>query len=365
MSFTKLILKNPFRKKSRAALSIGGIMIGIMVIILLGSIATGLTQSMSDETSQTEFFIMNNSMESYGTPSNLKVDAIENISSIEGINKSAQMIQGNIIDGSNSLTIEGMETDKLDVMGITSINGTKCTGSDEILVGKLLAEDKNKKIGDKIKIKDKEYKITGIYEMGEMGADKSVILPLDEARDVLNFGDDEVFLLQVSIKQGYDITKVKEEVKNKTPDKVEALSDASELESVKYIMDLMDGATLAISILAIIIGGLGVINTMLMSVMDRTKEIGLLKAIGWSRKRIIFMILSESVILTTVSFILASIFSIIILYAMEFLNIFTAAFPPKTFIIAFIVALLVGLLGGFYPALRASKFEATEALRYE
>ena len=340
-------------------------MIGIMVIILLGSIATGLTQSMNEETSQTEFFIMNNSMESYGTPSNLKVDALENLSSIEGINKSAQMIQGNIIDGSNSLSIEGMEMDKLDVMGITSINGTKCNGSDEILIGKLLAEDKNKKIGDKIKIKDKEYKITGIYEMGEMSADKSTILPIEEARNVLNFDDDEVFLLQVSIKQGYDITKVKEEVKNKTPDKVEALSDASELESVKYIMELMDGATLAISILAIIIGGLGVINTMLMSVMDRTKEIGLLKAIGWSKRRIIFMILSESVILTTVSFILASIFSIIILYAMEFLNIFTAAFPPKIFIIAFIVALLVGLLGGFYPALRASRFEATEALRYE
>lgn len=340
-------------------------MIGIMVIILLGSIATGLTQSMNEETSQTEFFIMNNSMESYGTPSNLKVDALENLSSIEGINKSAQMIEGNIIDGSNSLSIEGMEMDKLDVMGITSINGTKCNGSDEVIIGKLLAEDKNKKIGDKIKIKDKEYKITGIYEMGEMSADKSTILPIEEARNVLNFDDDEVFLLQVSIKQGYDITKVKEEVKNKTPDKVEALSDASELESVKYIMELMDGATLAISILAIIIGGLGVINTMLMSVMDRTKEIGLLKAIGWSKRRIIFMILSESVILTTVSFILASIFSIIILYAMEFLNIFTAAFPPKIFIIAFIVALLVGLLGGFYPALRASRFEATEALRYE
>ena len=365
MSFAKLILKNPFRKKSRAILSIGGIMIGIMVIILLGSIATGLTQSMSDETSQTEYFIMNNSMESYGTPSNLKIDALEKLSSIEGINKSAQMIQGNIIDGTNSMTIEGMEIDKLDVMGLTTINGTKCNGTNEVIIGKLLAEDKNKKIGDKLKIKDKNYKITGIYETGEMSADKAAILPIKEARDVLNFDDDEVFAVQVSIKPEYDITKVKEEVKNKTPDKVEALSDASELESVKYLMNLMDGATLAISILAIIIGGLGVINTMLMSVIDRTKEIGLLKAIGWSRKRIIFMILSESIILTTVSFILASILSIIILYVMEFLNIFQAAFPPKTFIIAFIVALLVGLVGGFYPALRASKFEATEALRYE
>lgn len=365
MSFAKLILKNPFRKKSRALLSIGGIMIGIMVIILLGSITAGLTQQMGDETSKTEFFIMNNSVESYGTPSNLKVDALENLSSIEGINKSAQMIQGNIIEGTNSLSIEGMEIDKLDVMGLSSINGSKCGEDGEVIVGKLYADDENKTIGDKIKIKDEEFKITGIYETGEMSADKSVILPINKSRDILNFDDDEVFAVQATVKSGYDIDKVKAEVENKTPEKVKALSDATELESVKTLMTMMDGATLAISILAIIIGGLGVINTMLMSVMDRTKEIGLLKAIGWSRRRIIFMILSESVILTTVSFILASIFSVIILCIMEYLNIFTAAFPIKTYVIAFTVALLVGLVGGFYPALRASRFEATEALRYE
>ncbi len=366
MSFTKLILKNPFRKKSRAILSITGIMIGIMVIILLGAITSGLTEEMGVESKNTEFFIMNNTVENYGTPANMETSALDNLSSVKGINQTAKLIDGSIVDGTNMISVEGMDADKLEFMGVTIINGTKYNeNKDEVIIGKLLADNENKTINDKLKIKNKEYTITGIFETGNINNDKAAIISINKSRDLLNIDDDKIFLLQVSIKKGEDIEKIKSEVENKTPEEIKALSDASELESVKTILTMVDGATFAISILAIIIGGLGVINTMLMSVTDRTKEIGLLKAIGWSKKRIVFMIVSESIILTTTSFILGSIFSIAILYALEYFKIFDASYPPKIFIIAFIVAFIVGIIGGLVPAIRASRFEATEALRYE
>ena len=364
MSFLKLILKNPFRKKSRAFLSILGIMIGIIVIIALGSVSAGLTQSMSNENNE-KFFIMNNTVENYGTPASLNIDALENVSSVTGVEDTGYYVQGTVVDGSNYMSISGMDKDKLSMMGTGLTNGTVYSNDNEIIIGQLLADDKDKSVGDTMTIKDKDYKITGIYETGDSANDRGVIMTLNESRELTNTEDNEIFLEQVKITPGADINQVKENVNNVTPDEVKALSDASELESVQSLMDIVDGATVIISALAIVIGGLGVINTMLMSVFDRTKEIGLLKAIGWSKKRIITMILSESMILTVTAFIFGSIISIIGLLLIGQTGLLTPAFPPKVFIIAFVVSLIVGLVGGFYPAYRASRFEATEALRYE
>ena len=364
MSFLKLILKNPFRKKSRAILSILGIMIGIIVIIALGSISAGLVQSMSNENDE-NFFIMNNTVENYGTPSNLNTESIGNISSIDGIEDTTEYVQGTVMDGTTYLSISGLDKNKLNVMDIGITEGKVYSNNDEIIIGKLLSDSDNKTIGDTINIKDKDYTITGIFETGDSQGDRGIMMNLNESREVCGIGDNEIFLEQVKIKPGADIEQVKSEVDNATPEEVKALSDASELDSVKSLMNIVDGATVVISALAIIIGGLGVINTMLMSVFDRTKEIGLLKAIGWSKKRIITMILSESMILTITAFIFGSIISIIGLSILSQTGLFTPAFPPKIFITAFIVSLVVGLVGGFYPAYRASRFEATEALRYE
>lgn len=364
MSFLKLVLKNPFRKKSRALLSILGIMIGIIVIIALGSVSAGLTQSMSNENEE-KFFIMNNTVENYGTPSNLNIDALENVSTVNGVEDTAYYVQGTIVDGSNYIPVSGVDKDKLSMMDTGITNGTPYSNDNEIIIGQLLADDEDKTIGDTLTIKDKEYKITGIYETGDSSGDRGVMMDLNESRKLTNIEDNEIFLEQVKITPGADINQVKEKVNNVTPDEVKALSDASELESVQSLMNIVDGATVIISALAIVIGGLGVINTMLMSVFDRTKEIGLLKAIGWSKRRIIIMILSESMILTITSFIFGSIISVIGLVIIGQTGLLTPGFPPKIFIIALIVSIIVGLLGGFYPAYRASRFEATEALRYE
>lgn len=365
-SFLKLILKNPFRKKSGAILSILGITIGIIVIVALGSVTSGLYVSMETGNPQ-EFFVMNNTVENYGTPANLNVDAVENLSNIKGIEHITPIISTSIVTSDGYCNIRGTESSDLGFAGVGLVKGKNYVADDEIIIGKLLSENENLSVGDTYTIKDTDFIVTGIFETGDSASDNSVMMNLDPARELSDVKDDEVFMEMIRVKSGYNIDTVKSEVNKTTPDDVIALTDANELDSVKNLMDIVDGATILISLLAIIIGGLGVINTMLMSVFDRVKEIGLLKAIGWSNRRVIGMILGESLVLTLCSFILGSLIAVIgvLLVSYGAAGAFTPAFPAKIFITAFIVAICVGLVGGFYPAYKASKFQPTEALRYE
>ena len=105
-----------------------------------------------------------------------------------------------------------------------------------------------------------------------------------------------------------------------------------------------------------------------MTVFERTKEIGVLKSIGWKSRKILIMILGETLVLTTLSWIIGSISGILIAEIGVRLiggDGFSLGYTPKTFIMAFAITMIVGIIGGVYPAYKASKLAPTEALRYE
>jgi putative ABC transport system permease protein len=114
----------------------------------------------------------------------------------------------------------------------------------------------------------------------------------------------------------------------------------------------------------------GVINTMIMSVYERTREIGVLKAVGWRSRRILGMILGESIVLTLVAGTVGTVagivgVTILLAYSASFGTMIHPVYSLDLFLRAYGVALLVGVIGGIYPAYRASKLAPTEALRYE
>lgn len=131
---------------------------------------------------------------------------------------------------------------------------------------------------------------------------------------------------------------------------------------------ILNTASLAVSGLAIIVGAIGIINTMVMTVYERTKEIGVLKSIGWKPRRILLMIMGETLVLTILSGIVGSVFGILISEIGVMLldaGDFSLGYDPQAFILAFGITIFVGLIGGIYPAYKASKLAPTEALRYE
>jgi putative ABC transport system permease protein len=132
---------------------------------------------------------------------------------------------------------------------------------------------------------------------------------------------------------------------------------------------LVTGMAWAFSFVALIIGGIGVLNTMIMSVFERTREIGILRAIGWRPSRIMKMILMESALLSFGGGVLGTVGGIgMILVASRFASvsgIVHASISTDIVVKGFIVAMVVGLFGAAWPAYRGSRLLPTEALRHE
>ena len=124
-----------------------------------------------------------------------------------------------------------------------------------------------------------------------------------------------------------------------------------------------------ISFIAVFIGGLGMLNTMLMSVLERTREIGVLRALGWRQRRVLWLILQESLVLGLIGGLAGILFGLglggLIALVPGTFGAIELVYGPTLFARALVVALTAGAAGGLYPAWRATRMRPVEALRYE
>lgn len=388
MNYVGLIIKNPFRNKTRTALAIVGIAVGIMVIVALGLVTSGLqssTQSTltagSAEITVSQAGSSNQPGFSSGSVNTSRVTDIKTISGVKdatGILSTTVNLNGSTSSdqafGSGGLIITGIESNKLNFEGITSVNGTIFNdNANEIIIGKSFAENQNKSVGDSITLFNQTFKITGVYETGNMMTDMGAFMSLTKLQNVSaqNQTSDNTKISNILVKvtDNANVTTVSQAIKDAYPNELSTITAAEQAERMTSVLGVINDASWAISLLAIFIGGVGVINTMIMSVFERTREIGVLKAVGWKSKRILGMILGESIVLTLIAGVLGTIVGIIAvevgIMALGAGTILKPVYSIDIFLRAFGIAILVGVLGGIYPAYRASKLAPTEALRYE
>ena len=273
---------------------------------------------------------------------------------------------GNPNGGDMTNSILGIEASKLSLAGIDELNGTAFEdNSKEAIIGSQYAMMNNLSIGDNITIHNTEFEITGIYETGSMFADSTIYVPIDTLQNISE--SDEYSSVLVKTAEDANDTIISDKIKGKFYDLSTLTSD--EISSMMTnVTGILNTASLAVSGLAIIVGAIGIINTMVMTVYERTKEIGVLKSIGWKPRRILLMIMGETLVLTILSGIVGSVFGILISEIGVMLldaGDFSLGYDPQAFILAFGITIFVGLIGGIYPAYKASKLAPTEALRYE
>jgi putative ABC transport system permease protein len=134
-------------------------------------------------------------------------------------------------------------------------------------------------------------------------------------------------------------------------------------------MRSMNVMMVGIALLAIIVGGISMMNTMIMSVYERTREIGTLRAVGWRRRRVLSMVLKESLVLSLLGTLAGLVSAIGCLWLMQFIPVWgdfmAISLSPNLLSMTLIIALTLGAIGGVYPAWRASNLSPVEALRYE
>src|SRR5664279_1340532 len=385
MSFLSLVVKNPFRNKTRSSLAIVGIAIGIMVIVALGMITGGLENSTQSTLKAGAAEITVSQAGSTGIESSGSINQtyVTDILSLSGVKSTAGILRASntttASTSSNStqggfgggLSVTGVDSDKLSLMSIDSVNGTAFTNdsTNQVIIGKTEAQSLNKTVGDTINLYGQNFTITGIFETGNFMTDNGILMPLSTLQN-LTSNDGKVSNILVKVTDNANVTTISNSITSAYPNELSTTTAASSADRINQGLSFIDTASWAISLLAIFIGAVGVINTMIMTVYERTREIGVLKAVGWRDRRILGMILGESIVLTLLAFVIGTIVAVVGVELILTLSpsvggIIKPSFAYDIFLRAFVVAFLVGVIGGLYPAYRASRLSPTEALRYE
>ncbi|SHJ67555.1 ABC transporter permease [Paramaledivibacter caminithermalis] len=222
--------------------------------------------------------------------------------------------------------------------------------------------------------------IVGIYKnkkslfSGGFGGNspKYLYLPVSTVEKMFGVGD-RVYMVEMNLKQGVNIEETLNKMikllerrhGNAGKDKYRSYNAESEMESVNKITSVMTMVVGAIAAISLLVGGIGVMNIMLVSVTERTREIGIRKAIGARHRDILLQFLVEAVIISGIGGMIGTILGIGFSYIISNFIKIPPTVSPMTILIAWVFSAGVGIFFGIYPANKAAKLDPIEALRYE
>jgi len=364
-----MILKNLLRRKTRTFLTVVGIAIGVAAVVALGALAEGMVAQLTGMLTKggMDLTVMQANI------ADMSLSAIDEgvgrrIASVPGVKSVSGMIMSVIpAKGMPYFLIFGYNPKEYAIKHFKIIEGRELAPGrrKEIIIGKMAADNLKKGVGDTIKIYESAYRIVGIYETGVPYEDGGGVIALKEAQAIFR-KPRQVNFYHIKLKSVDKADEVIEEIERRFPQV--SVSKSAEFAERTPDIQTMRSIVPVLSSIAIIVGGVGMMNTMLMSVFERTREIGVLRALGWRRGRILWMILRESLALGLIGGIFGIILGVGMIKAIErsaLATIFRGIFSLNLFVQALLIALALGAIGGLYPAWRASRLKPIEALRYE
>ncbi len=397
--------------KSRSALTILGIVIGItsiMIVMSLGDGAKNLILGEIQGTMGSRVIEIRPGKEPKGPSDMMGIMFLDSLKQkdVDALRKKANAptITGvmPLVVGSETITY-GSETYSASYYGMTElatgmynmipVEGRFMTNdevkgfADVVIIGSKVKEelftDQNKVLGEKIKIKGRNFRVIGVLPekgQGLISFDTVVIIPYTTAQQYLS-GKKYFQHIVVEADSEKNVLRTIEDIKitlrnshNITNSEDDDFSLGSQADALKMVGSVMSVLTLflaAVAAISLVVGGIGIMNIMLVAVTERTKEIGLRKAIGATNQNILTQFLLEAVILTGFGGIIGiilgsslSFFASILISKFGGLN-WQFTFPYVAAILGLVVSSLVGLIFGLYPANQAAKKSPMEALRYE
>ena len=394
MRFSSLILKNLTRRPSRSGLTLIALATAITAVISLFGIAQGFTRAFSDVYSAHGVDIV---VSRQGTADRLSssVDAqfVSRVEQLPGVHRAAgvmldtlsleqQAIYGIPTMGiaTNSWLLESYDITQGSLFRPQRVPESEPidqTASRSVLLGTHLAERIGKKAGDSIVLFEESYYVAGVFQSTSSWENGSMILPLGTLQELTDRPGQVTYInvildrhsnLSSGVSTGDSISPA-----DKVIESIQAIDrrllplTTSEYVQTDTRMQIANAMAWMTSAIALLIGSIGTLNTMLTSVLERTKEIGILRAIGWSRRRVVGMILGESCGLAIVASILGGLFAVLLTKLLSqspaARGLITPHIDTKAILQGLVLAIVIGLLGAALPALRAARLSPTEAFR--
>lgn len=384
-SILKSALKSIANNKLRSALTMLGLIIGIASVIVLVGIGDGATTNVTNEVQSLGTDIITVGITSSDSSFEYsKLDDIKKLGNIQSI-APYKSISKTITRASNSITnssIMAVDNEYLTVTNTSLKQGRPISGVDienkskVCILGSEVATELfnlSEPVGEKIKIDGDNYTVIGLLEeqgtsMGN-NIDEMILIPITTAQYL---GEDtNIENLYIKVENEDKLNFTINNIKNYIRQNLELSSEYYSVTSQDSVIDTMDNVTSTLSLLvggiasiSLIVGGIGVMNVMLVSVTERTKEIGIRKSLGAKKIDILFQFLVESLSLSILGGIIGVLCGIGIGNLAE--N-FGFSFNPNKIIvlISFSSSAIIGLIFGIFPAYRAANLNPIEALRTE
>ena len=378
MNLFTLAFKNLWNRKVRTVLTVLGVGVSIAAFVSLIGLASNLTDAYKATYERRETDLIVREKGSFDLLSSAidkeYINRIREIPQVLDVN--AMLIDFSLMKLKDYVLVFGWDVNS-SLFNNLKIRGRLPKSLDEAIIGEMIACKFNKKIGDKIEIKNSKFTIVGIFQSRSVFEEGSVVMLLERLQQIKKTPT-KVTLFNVTVKkdtiagkkridENKEVEYVQSQISNLFPD-AEVKNVHSIVSSDNLASTLINFAW-AISLIAFIIAISGIINTMVTSVLEQTREIGILIAIGWRNVKIISLIMYESILLSFLGGIVGLILGYGIMRTLislpQLQNISRMHYDIMFMLKAVSISLFICFLSGIYPALKAISIEPIEVLRYE
>ena len=387
-----LALSSLKERKVRNWLTILGIIIGIAAIVTLVFVGNGLENAIREQFSKLGISNIRVAPGNLRGPptgtlgfNNSIVDLVEDVKAVEYVNPA--LLNFATVEYNNKeevLMTIGYDT-KLSDKGFLDVDLKLEEGrffrsgeKNGIIIGWKIAHDNFKKeilARSNININNIQFKVIGIFEKTGTDVDDRIYMPLEDARELFNKRD-IVNVFVVKVKDGIDVEEAAEDIKRELQKHYEeeqftVFTPKQLLSQLKSILGIVTFLLSGIAAISLVVGGIGIMNSMFTSVLEKRRDIGVMKSIGATNKQILVMFLVESGLIGLIGGILGVVLGISIAEIVEIIaanfgfSLLAITLNFKIIVFMLLFSFGIGMISGVVPAYQAAKLKPVDALRYE